>query len=69
MSKDGDSGRHERRKAGSPVTEQVKGPAGTPPPSTADERDDTSAGKRASQLKNTPLDGRDSLKYEDVADK
>jgi len=63
------SERHERRKAGPPVAEQGKGPTSTPPEHAGDEQDDASTGKGKSRLKITPLDGRDTLKYEDVADK
>ena len=70
MSKDGDvrqGSRHGRRSTEAEGTAQGKGPTGTPPPAAGEER--RPAAKPPLELKITPLDGRDTLKYEDVADK
>ena len=57
---------HERRASEAEAT-QGKGPSGTPPPAT--DRDEAAPARPPLKLRIQPLDGRDTLKYEDVADK
>jgi hypothetical protein len=57
---------HERRPAEAEAA-AGKGPTGTPPP--AANRDEATPARPPLKLRIIPLDGRDTLKYEDVADK